>query len=482
MEWWHYLIIGLGALLLLFILTILIRAINFKPKQQINPDDFQIDFDRERAVNALSELVKCKTISNVNPELEDDSEFEKLIGKLPVLYPNFYKACELKRFDGRALLFRWKGKSSGNPVVLMSHYDVVPVDESKWQRLPFGGEVVDGVLWGRGSLDTKSTLNGALFSADTLIAQGFVPEKDVYFAFSGGEEISNDGALNIVNYFEQNGIEPEFVLDEGGAVVKNVFPGVKEPCGLIGVAEKGMIDVKYTVKSSGGHASAPKPNTPLVVLSKTCCKLEKHPFKFRLSKPVLQMFDTLGRRSTFVYKLIFSNLWLFKGVLDLICKKSGGEINALGRTTMAFTQFRGSDAPNVLPTDAVMVCNMRLNPGDTVESVLKRLKNTVSDDRVEISTIRSNNPSRISRTDCQGYERIEKAIISTWKGTVVSPYLMVQCSDSRHYGKISDRVFRFSAMDLTTEERATIHGSNERIRLETIYSSVEFYIRLLKQC
>jgi carboxypeptidase PM20D1 len=166
----------------------------------------------------------------------------------------------------------------------------------------------------------------------------------------------------------------------------------------------------------------------------------------------------------------------------MICKKSGGEINALVRTTMAFTQLKGSDAANVIPTEAVMVSNMRLNPGDTVDSALKYLNKTVNDNRVEISAIMSNNPSRISRIDCDGYDRVAKAIVSTWKGTVVAPYLMVQCSDSRHYGKISDRVYRFSAMDLTTEERATIHGNNERIRLDSLYRSVEFYIRLLKQC
>lgn len=482
MYWWHYLIIGVAAVILLVLAVILIRTLAFKPKPVSNVCDGDENFDRDAAVNSLRELVRCKTVSYRDGALEDDAEFKKLINKIPELYPNFYKTCTLTEFADRGYLYLWKGKSSAHPCVMMSHFDVVPADESKWERPPFSGDIVDGVLWGRGTLDNKVTMNGALFAAETLISRGFVPENDIYFAFSGCEEISGNGAINIVNYFEEKGIVPELVLDEGGAVVSNVFPGVKASCGLIGVAEKGMIDVQYTVKSAGGHASAPKPGSPVVVLSETCCKLEKHPFKFEISKPVAEMFDALGRHSNFLFRMIFANLWLFKGLLNLFCKKSGGEINAFVRTTMAFTQLQGSAASNVIPTEAKMVCNMRLNPTDTVDGALEYLKKTVNDDRVEIVALRGSNLSRISRTDCVGYERVSAALKSTWKGSIVAPYLMVQCSDSRHYGKISDRVYRFSAMDLTAEERATIHGNNERIRIDTLCRSVEFYIRVLKQC
>ena len=264
--------------------------------------------------------------------------------------------------------------------------------------------------------------------------------------------------------------------------MENVFPGVKGRCGLIGIAEKGMMNVRYNAKSNGGHASALKPNTPLVRLSKACLSLEKHPFKLHITKPVAQMFDTLGRHSTFVYKIIFSNLWCFKGVLDLIGRKSGGEINALMRTTVAFTQSKGSSAPNVIPPNAQLISNMRLNPADNIESAKEYLKKTVNDSMIDIEVMSGVNPSRISVTDCEGYERLASAVASTWKNTIVSPYLMVQCSDSRHYGRISDRVYRFSAMDLTSEERATIHGNNEHIRIDCAKRAVEFYIRLMRSC
>ena len=194
------------------------------------------------------------------------------------------------------------------------------------------------------------------------------------------------------------------------------------------------------------------------------------------------MFDTLGRHSTFLYRMIFANLWVFSPVLALLGKIQGGEMNALLRTTVAFTQMQGSDAANVIPPKASMVSNIRLNPADSVSSALSYLKKTINDDSVELSIISSMEPSRISQTDCEAYDKVAKAVASTWKGCIVSPYLMVQCSDSRHYGRISDKVYRFSAMDLTAEERATIHGNNERIRVDCAQKAVEFYIRLIKQC
>ena len=478
--WWLLLIIP--ALLLIFLAIILIRAFSFKPKAQPTVFSEEEKFDGDKAVENLCELVKCKTVSYRDHSLEDDAEFEKLIQKLPSLYPNVYEVCEFNQLPDRALLYRWKGKNNGAPAVMMAHYDVVPVNEDAWTVPAFEAIIKDGRIFGRGTLDTKVTFNGVLFAADHLISQGFVPENDIYFAFSGGEEVNGNGANNIVDYFLKNGIEPAFVIDEGGAVVENVFPGVSKPCGLIGVAEKGMMDVKYTVKSGGGHASAPKPKTPVDTLSRACIKMVDNPFKCHLTQPVAEMFDTLGRHSSLVFKIIFANIKVFLPVLDMICKKSGGELNALMRTTVAFTQMQGSSASNVIPPEASLVSNIRLNPDDTIESALEYIKKTVDDEKVEVSLIHGMNPSRISTTDCEGWDKVSSAVASTWKGCIVSPYLMVQCSDSRHYGRISDKVYRFSAMDLTAEERATIHGNDESIRIETAHRAIEFYIRLMKQC
>ena len=470
------------GLLLVFLSVLLLRTLRFRPEKSSRPEAECVDFDKAAALDALAQLVRCRTVSYADPGMEDDGEFEKLIGLLPALYPRLCACCPMQRFPDRALLFHWKGREKGKPAVLMAHYDVVPAEEDNWSQPAFEAKIIDGVMWGRGTLDTKVTFNGILSAAENLIRQGFTPKNDIYLAFSGGEEVNGRGAANIVEYFKTQGIRPELVLDEGGAVVEHVFPGVKQPCGLIGIAEKGMLNLQYSIASSGGHASAPAPHTPIGELSVACAKIEAHPFPSHFTKPVLEMFDTLGRHSTFFYRMLFANLWCFRGLLDLICKKSGGELNALVRTTVAFTMMQGSKAPNVIPPTASMVSNIRLNPEDSVASAVAYLRRQIGNERICLTVGDCMEPSPISRTDCAGWERVASAVADTWPGCIVAPYLMVQCSDSRHYGEISDRVYRFSAMDLTAEERRCIHGNDERIRLDCAARAVEFFIRVIKQC
>ena len=462
--------------------VILIRTLHFTPKAEAAYPRSEAAFDREAAVSALQQLIRCKTVSFHDKALEDDAEFEKLIGLLPKLYPHVFEACSFQQLADRGLLFCWPGKAHDAPAVMMAHYDVVPASEESWQKPPFDAIIENGVLWGRGALDTKVTFNGVLFAANTLISRGFVPSQDIYFAFSGGEEVNGLGAVHIVDWFREHRIVPALVVDEGGAVVQDVFPGVKQPCGLIGIAEKGMMNVTFSVESDGGHASAPKPHTPVGILSKACCAVEGQSFPMHITKPVAEMFDTLGRHSTFLYRMIFANFGLFGSLLDLLSRKTGGEMNALLRTTAAFTQCSGSPAPNVIPPCASMTANFRLNPEDSVQSALERLKTVIGDDSVKLTLGSHMEPSPISQTGCEAWNKVASAVSGTWPGCIVSPYLMVQCSDSRHYGGLSDHVYRFSAMDLTAEERHTIHGNDERIRLETVGKAVEFYLRLMEQC
>ena len=480
MEAYVYVLIIFGVALVAFAATVIIRTLRFSPKPECEKDTSEVSFDRDEAIEALRQLVRCKTVSYYSHELEDEAEFEKFYALTEKLYPEVYKACSLTRFDDRGLLFKWEGKSHEHPAVLMSHYDVVPVSEKEWDKAPFDAVLEDGVIWGRGTLDTKVTFNSVLFSANTLIKEGYVPESDIYFAFSGCEEVNGLGAVNIVNYFEKCGIEPSIVLDEGGAVTDKVFPGVNKPAAFVGIAEKGLLDLEYTVKSEGGHASAPPPHTPVGVLADACTKVENRPFPVRLTKPALEMFDTLGRHSSFLYRMIFANLWCFGWLINMICKKNGGDLNALLRTTVAFTQMKGSTTANVIPTEASMVSNMRLNPMDTMDSAAEYIRRTIGNEKVTLKSLRGMNPSPVSETDCDAYKKLSRAIVSTWDGVIVSPYLMMQCSDSRHWGRISRRVYRFSAMDLTKEERQSIHANNERIRVDCALRAVEFYIRLIK--
>ncbi len=475
-------IIGLtvGVAVIVFLLVLVIRALMFKPRKDGDRSCEALSIDINGATESLAQMVRCKTVSNRDKALEDEEEFIKFKAVLRELFPKVFEVCTYEEPSDRSLLFKWEGKRHDAPTVLMSHYDVVSVVEDAWEKPAFSGEVENGVLWGRGTLDTKGTLNGILFSAEALIKEGFVPENDIYFAFGGDEEINGHGAQDIVKLFKERGINPSIVLDEGGAVVEKVFPGVNKPCALVGIAEKGMLNVQYSVSGGGGHSSSPLPHTPVGKLSSACVKMEKNPFKFRFTDPALKMFDTLARHSSFVYRLIFANLWCFAPVLSLLTRMQGGELNALVRTTVAFTQMEGSKGMNVIPPFAKMVSNHRIIPGEDMVSVLATIKNTVNDPDVDVSIIDGMNPSRVSVTEGEGWDRLTVAIEKTWQDAVVSPYLMLACSDSRHWGEISDKVYRFSAMALSKEERGTIHGNNERIPTKTIEKTVEFFTRLMK--
>jgi len=475
-----YLWLALLALFAAFFAVILIRAFRFKPRAvtALAPDEAVVD--EKKAVDDLAEMIRCKTVSYYDDEKIDKAEFKKFRALLKKLYPTVFRKAEYEEIGPSGLLFTLKGKSTEHPSVFMAHYDVVPVNEEGWSKPAFEGIIEDGVLWGRGTLDTKCTLLGVLEAAEQLLQQGFVPEHDMYFAFAGDEEVAGKSQPVIVETLRTRGVKPAIVVDEGGAVVEGIFPGVSQPCALIGIAEKGLMDAQFVIEGAGGHASAPPPHTGLGRLARAVTQIENKPFPRKLTKPVAEMFDTLGRRSSFLYRVIFANLWCFLPVLDALCKKTGGELNAMMRTTCAFTMAEGSKASNVLPPRARMVANLRVINGTTCEETLAALKYRLDDKGIQTSIVQGMDPSKVSETTGYGWEKLTSAIAQTWPEALVSPYLMVACSDSRHYCAISDSVYRFSAMALSKEERGCIHGHNERIPLEKIVRTVQFYVRLMR--
>lgn len=475
----EFVLLAVLVLIIVFLVVIMLRALAFKPNKQENIKVQQVELDEDKVVEHLAEMIRCKTVSRYDAKLIDEGEFDKFRELLHKNYPNIFKICIQERIGKTGILFAWKGKSTLKPSVLMAHYDVVPASEENWDKPAFEGIIEDGLLWGRGTLDTKGTLCGVMEAVEHLIGKGFVPGNDVYLSFSGDEEISGTGAPAIVKELKARGIHPALVVDEGGAVVVGLFPGVKEACALVGIGEKGPMNLELSAKSNGGHASAPPPHTLVGILSKAIVMIEKHPFKSQLTKPAAEMFDTLGRHSTFAFKLIFANLWCFKPLLDMLCKKMGGELNALMRTTCAATMMDASSAPNVLASEAKVVANMRLIGKDTPEFAANYIKKVIKDDKIKLRIMDGMNPSPYSETKGEGWEKLKNAISQTWPHTIVSPYLMVACSDSRHFCEISEHVYRFSAMALSKEERAMIHGHNERIPLEKIITTVKFYIRLI---
>lgn len=472
--------VAIAAVILILVLVILIRTLRFKPKEVPVEAVEDIDLPREKIVQDMVDMVRCKTVSSRDSSQVDWAEFGKFRILLAERFPRIRAACKMEMIGPTGFLYHLPGRSAEKPSVCMAHYDVVPAEEELWSKPAFEGIVEDDVIWGRGTLDTKGTLCGVMEALELLLAEGFVPENDLYLSFSGEEEVDGDTCSMIVSYLEKKGVKPAVVVDEGGAVVDHTFPSVPGQCAMVGIAEKGGVNLDFTMASEGGHASTPPAHTILGQLSKAVTRIEDNPFPYQMTKPTAEMFDTVGRHSTFLYRMIFSNLWCFSPVLDLLGKKTGGELNALMRTTVAVTRMEGSNAYNVLPPKASFGINMRLLGEDTVESVVARLKRIIKNDKIEISVVTGTNPSPCSETDCEEWEKLSQAIRQTWPEAIVSPYLMMACSDSRNYCAISNRVYRFSAMHLSKAERAMIHGNDERIPVETLLTTVKFYIRLLK--
>lgn len=457
----------------------IIRAVLFKPVPDAASVRHEFMPDEEKIVGDMVDMVKCRTISDRDETRIDHSEFEKFRQLLRERFPLVHKNCSPERIGKTGLLFHWKGESSEKPAVLMAHYDVVPADENSWEKPAFEGIIENGEIWGRGTLDTKGTLCGIMEAAEHMLRQGFVPKQDIYFSFSGEEEIDGNTCADIVSELENRGIKPALVLDEGGAIVERVFPGVDKPCALIGIAEKGSVNVDFSIQSQGGHSSIPPRHTIAGRLAKAMVEIERHPFGFQLTKPVREMFDAMGRHSSFGLRILFANLWLFKPVLKLVSKISGDEMYALMHTTCAITKMDGSRAFNVLPPKASFGANLRLLGSDNMDSVKERLKRIVRDDNIKINIVTGMNPSKCSDIDCEEWMKLKRVIKSLWPDVVVSPYLMLGCSDSRHYCRISDKVYRFSPMELSKEQRNMIHGHNERIPVATLIKTVEFYVNLI---
>lgn len=428
----------------------------------------------------LSQMIQVKTISHKAPSKMDMASFEAFKSLLESLYPSIHKGCERSYHGPTGILYKWQGKNNHDPIVLMSHYDVVPCDEALWTVAPFSGQIDEAFVWGRGTLDTKGTLCGILEAVETLILEGHEPERDIYLSFSGDEEISGPSAPAIVAHLTSKGVKPALVLDEGGAIVEGIFPGVSGPIAVVGTGEKGYLDVLLRMKGKGGHSSAPPAHSLVGELSKAVVKLEKRPFKARLTPPVKEMFETLGKKSTPLYRVLFSNLWLFKPLLVKFFTRKGGEMNAMIRTTTAVTKMSASKAFNVLPPYAEVGINFRLLPGDTVESALAYIEKVVDNPEIEVQCVTSREASAVSKTYGFGWEAVNKAILATWQDVIVTPYLMMAATDSRHYCSLSEHVFRFSAMPLSNEERALIHSNDERIRIETLVGIVSFYEQLLR--
>jgi carboxypeptidase PM20D1 len=473
------LIVGLAAVLSYNALTLKSKQIQVEALPQIKVDNGS-------AAQRLSQAVQFQTISTAQTAETKAEEFQRFQQFLGTAFPKIHQTLTKENVSDHSLLYVWRGTDADlKPIVLLAHQDVVPVDEgttNKWSHSPFAGDIADGFVWGRGTLDDKGNLMSIFEAVEMLLNENFKPKRTIYLAFGHDEEIGGKrGAVEIAKLLKSRGVNAEFVLDEGGSVTDKIIKGIEKPVALVGIAEKGYLSLELTVEDAGGHSSQPPKNTAVGILSRAIVRLEENPFDGGFEGVTGQMFDKLTPEMSFDQKFFLSNLWLFR---PLVVRQlsSAASTNATLRTTTAATVFNAGVKDNVLPNKATALVNFRILPGETIESVTENVRRTINDERVKISAYGENawNPSPVSDVNSESFQTIEKTIRQTFPETIVAPYLVLGATDARHYAEISPNVYRFSPFKLNSEDLKRIHGIDERISIETYSQGIGFYYNLVK--
>lgn len=445
-----------------------------------------ISIDTQAAARHLSQAIQIPTISfGVQAPLSKD-DFERFHAFLAETYPKTHATLTRELVGGFSLLYTWTGSDpSLKPVVIMGHFDVVPVPpgtESEWKHPPFGGVIADGMVWGRGAADDKQNVIGAMEAVEWLLGQNFQPKRTILLAFGHDEELGGpNGAQKIVALLKERNIQPECAIDEGGSILHGMMPGVSSPTALIGIAEKGYATLSLTAKHAGGHSSTPPKHSAIGILAEAITKLENNPFPGSLSGPSRQMFAAMGPEMSLGYRSIFANLWLFQPAVEWMLSSSP-ETNAVLRTTTAVTMIQGGVKDNVLPPEAKAMVNFRIMPGDSVQSVLARVNEIVNDERivVEAAEKQPREPSPVSDINAPSYTVLARTIREVCPDVVVGPFLVLGGTDSRHFYDVTPNVYRFVPARFKEGELKMMHGVNERMGIENFGEICRFYAQLIR--
>jgi carboxypeptidase PM20D1 len=380
------------------------------------------------------------------------------------------------------LIYRWKGKDQNLlPILFMGHQDVVPASDEGWSVPAYSGAVKDGCLYGRGALDCKGTMYVQMQAVEELLAEGFVPPCDVYLEYSINEETGGDGAAAAMRYLRDKGIRFAFVLDEGGAVIDEAVPGMNKPYAVLGVTEKGYMDVKITARGKGGHSSTPPRKTPAARLFAFANEIErKRPFKKKLIPEVQEMFRQMAPAFSFPLRFLLGNLWLTKPLVKAAMPLVSPFGEALMATTCCFTMMRGSDAANVIPKEPYLIANLRTSVHQNCEESLAVLKKYGKKYGLEFEVLLSRDASTVSDIHSAAYGFIEKTIRAHFPDAGVAPYLIMGGTDCRHFHALSDTALRFAPVRMSNEQNASCHAVDENVTVTSLAEGVRFYKRLLK--
>lgn len=484
------------ALLILVGILLFSRYFSMKKRYdpiavQARPDEFQSNtqIDTDGFVQRLAQLIKIPTVSWTDRSKRDLDVFKQFQTALKDLYPRVHKELKREVLGDFGLIYLWKGKNpQKKPLLFLAHYDVVPAEEKgdeTWIEPPFSGKIKDGVLWGRGTLDIKSQLAFQMETAELLLAQGWQPDQDIYFAFGGDEEIAGtEGAMNMAARFKEQGLEFEFVVDEGGIIAQDQLAFLKgRPAALVGLAEKGMVTFKISAPGDSGHSSMPsREGTAIGRLARAIVRLEKNLFPSRLDPVIQNMLERFVPHVSLGLGLVFANLWLTAPLIRLIFSKNK-TTDSLIRTTQAVTVFHSGEQENILPSEAMCLVNHRILPGDTIGRLKERHRQTLKDEGLTLDDAGNwpaNDPIQPKGLNGSGFQLIQKVLGITHPDTIAVPFLVNGSTDSKYYRELTDQILRFTPLVLKPEDVATIHGVNEKVSLENLENGLKFYIQLFR--
>jgi carboxypeptidase PM20D1 len=481
-------VVGFVAALAIVAAIVLFRAETAatSPEQAFAPPP-PLNIDPRGIAGHLAVAVRFQTISYGGGAHEDEKfkALEAMRAWMQKTYPNFHKAATREIFD-HSILFTWKGSNPGlAPALLMAHMDVVPVvpgTEKDWAHDPFSGDIADGFVWGRGSIDDKGSLIVLLEAADRLAKQGFTPARTIMFAFGQDEEVGGGkGNALIAQALAKRGVHFAWVLDEGGAVIDEPYPGIEQPVASVDVAEKGYLSLRLTAHGTGGHSSRPTGDMAIARLARAITHVIDHPFPSGLDNIQHEKLSILASLAPFPTRLFLSNLWLLGPIAEhymRIIPDSAARLH----TTMAPTMISGGVKDNVLPPQAGATINFRIHPRDTIAGVIRHVRDAIDDPKVDIMALTETQEeaSKISDLHSLAGEFLADEIKKSFGGLPVVPDMMIGATDSRHYLPIADQVFRFEPFHFGVDDLARVHGTNERLAVGDLGHATAFFMRLMK--